>query len=443
MSSAAMQGGGAVTDQVAELPAHFPNRRNWWILFVLSLGLVAMLAAAMTVLFARGVGVWGVNIPVTWGFAIMNYVWWLGIGHAGTLISALLLLADQTWRNALNRFAEAMTLFAVACAGLYPILHLGRPWLFYWMFPYSNVMGVWPQFRSPLAWDFFAVATYLMVSALFWYIGIIPDLAAARDRATRRPWQVFFGLLALGWRGASAHWLRWRQCYRMIAAIALPLVVSVHSEVSMLFAAGLLPGWHTTVFPPYFVLGAAFSGFAVVAMIAIVLRRALSLENIVTVRHLDMLGKAVLATGLMTFYGYAAEVFYAFYDGGGDLRMLFARMTGPYAWSYWGALALNFVPLQGLWSGAVRRSPLLLFAISGAVAVGMWCERFMLVASSLSQDFLVSSWGIYVPTKWDWMIYGGTIGLFLTLMLLFVRFLPVVAVFEVKEARYEKAADHD
>lgn len=443
MSEAVMSNAAAVTDKVARLPEHFPHRRNWWILLLLSLGLLATLLVAMTVLFARGVGVWGVNIPVTWGFAIMNYVWWLGIGHAGTLISAMLLLAKQPWRNSLNRFAEAMTLFAVTCAGLYPILHLGRPWLFYWIFPYSNIMGVWPQFRSPLVWDFFAVATYLTVSALFWYIGIIPDLASARDRATQRGWQVFFGLFALGWRGASAHWLRWRQCYRLIAAIALPLVVSVHSEVSMLFAAGLLPGWHTTVFPPYFVLGAAFSGFAVVAMIAVVLRATLRLEALVTPTHLDMLGKAILATGLMTAYGYIAEVFYAFYDGGNDLRMLLTRMTGPYAWSYWGALVLNFVPIQALWSGAVRRAPLLLFAISLAAAVGMWCERFMLVASSLSADFLVSSWDIFVPTKWDWMIYAGTIGLFLTLMLLFVRLLPVIAAFEVNEHRYEKASGHE
>jgi molybdopterin-containing oxidoreductase family membrane subunit len=436
--AAAVQGFGRVSDQVTTLPEHFPHKRNWWILFAISFSLLVMLIVAATVLFLQGVGIWGLNIPVTWGMAIVNYVWWLGIGHAGTLISALLLLTAQHWRNSLNRFAEAMTLFAVTCAGLFPILHLGRPWLFFWVFPYPSTMGVWPQFRSPLTWDFFAVTTYLIVSAMFWYIGIIPDLAAARDRAPKRAWQIFFGLLALGWRGSVTHWARWRQSYRLIAAIALPLVVSVHSEVSLLFAVGLLPGWHSTVFPPYFVLGAAFSGFAVVAMIAVILRDALYLKNLVTSRHLDQLGRAILATGLMTAYGYVAEIFFGFYNGGNELRMLLERMTGQFAWSYWGAVILNFVPIQALWLGAVRRNPLWLFLISLGVAIGMWCERFMLIASSLAQDFLVSSWDIYIPTLWDWMIYIGTIGLFMTLLLLFVRFLPVIAAFEINEITAEE-----
>jgi molybdopterin-containing oxidoreductase family membrane subunit len=439
MSEATMrQGFGRVSDQVTTLPEHFPHKRNWWILFIVSVSLLMMLVVAATMLFARGVGIWGLNIPVTWGMAIVNYVWWLGIGHAGTLISALLLLTAQHWRNSLNRFAEAMTLFAVTCAGLFPILHLGRPWLFFWVFPYPSTMGVWPQFRSPLAWDFFAVTTYLLVSIMFWYIGMVPDLAAARDRAPTRPWQVFYGLLALGWRGSASHWARWRQSYRLTAAIALPLVVSVHSEVSLLFGVSLLPGWHTTVFPPYFVLGAAFSGFAVVAMIAIVLRNALYLRNLVTLRHLDQLGRAVLATGLMTAYGYLAEIFFGFYNGGDELRMLLERMGSQYAWSYWGAIVFNFLPIQALWSGKVRRHPLWLFLISLSVAIGMWCERFMLIASSLSKDFLVSSWDIYIPTAWDWMTYAGTIGLFMTALLLFVRFMPVIAAFEINEVTAEE-----
>ena len=304
-----------VTDQLAGIPLHFPSRRRWLIALLLSSLLLGLLFVAATVLFSTGVGIWGLNIPVNWAFAIHNYVWWLGIGHAGTLISALLLLLGRDWRNSLNRFAETMTLFAVICAGIYPILHLGRPWFVYWMFPYPATMKVWPQFRSPLEWDIWAVLTYLTVSIVFWYVGLIPDLAAARDRAHRRRWQVFFGVLSLGWRGSAMHWLRWHQAYRLLAALAVPLVVSVHSEVSLLFAAGTIPGWHSTIFPPYFVLGAAFSGFAVVAMIAIALRTLFNLQNLVTDQHLDILGKVLLATGLMTAYGYVFEVFDALYSG--------------------------------------------------------------------------------------------------------------------------------
>ena len=345
---------------------------------------------------SHGVGIWGLNIPVNWAFAIHNYVWWLGIGHAGTLISALLLLLGRDWRNSLNRFAETMTLFAVICAGIYPILHLGRPWFFYWMFPYPATMEVWPQFRSPLEWDIWAVLTYLTVSIVFWYIGLVPDLAAARDRARRRGWQVFFGVLSLGWRGSAAHWMRWHQAYRLLAALAVPLVVSVHSEVSLLFAAGTIPGWHSTIFPPYFVLGAAFSGFAVVAMIAIALRSLFKLQNLVTDDHLDVLGKVLLACGLMTAYGYVFEVFDALYSGDAhEMQTLSDRFSGEYAWSYWGAVIFNFVVLQPLWWRSVRRTPWMLFAISTSVAIGMWLERYMILVTSLYRDFLVSSWGEY------------------------------------------------
>ena len=436
-----MSGYAEVTRQIVTVPMRYPASRNWWIGFGFSVLLLLTFVVAVTVLFWLGVGIWGLNIPVNWGFAISNYVWWLGIGHAGTLISALLLLLDQHWRNSLNRFAEAMTLFAVTCAGIYPIIHLGRPWYFYWMFPYQATMDVWPQFRSPLTWDFFAVLTYLIVSVLFWYIGIVPDLAAARDRAHGRGWQVFFGIFALGWRGAATHWARWRSCYRIVAAIAVPLVVSVHSEVSLLFASGLPPEWHKTVFPPYFVLGAAFSGFAVVAMIAIVLRGALGLRNLVTPRHLDLLGMTVLATGLMTAYGYVSDIFFAFYSGGRDLDALHQHFTGEYAWSYWGAVVFNFASIQLLWSRKLRRSPIVLFAVSLAVAIGMWFERFLIVISGLSRDFLVSSFGPFVPTFWDWATYLGTIGLFLTLLFLFVRFLPVISAFEIKEVMHEEKAE--
>lgn len=423
--------------RVVTLPAHFPARRAWWILFSLSFLLLILFLVSVTILFSRGPGVWGNNIPVAWGFPISNYIWWLGIGHAGTLISALLLLVGQQWRNSLNRFAEAMTLFAVMCAGIYPILHLGRPWRFYWMAPYPNTMGVWPQFKSPLTWDFFAVLTYLTVSVLFWYIGIIPDLAAARDRATRRRWQIFFGLGALGWRGSARHWRRWNQTYRLTAAIAVPLVVSVHSEISLLMAAGPVPGWTSTVFPPYFVLGAAFSGFAVVSILTVWLRTMLGLEQLVTPRHLNMLGILTLATGLMTAYGYFAEVFTAAYAGGREAETMWDRFTGPYAWSYWGAVVLNFVPLQLLWWRQIRTRPLALFLIGLSVAIGMWFERYMLLVSSLYRDWLESSVNFFHPTFWDWSLFAGTIGLFLTCFLLFVRFLPIISAFEVEEAAEE------
>ena len=423
-----------VTREIVGIPPHFPARRMWWVLFAVALALLTLFFVSIAWLFGHGPGVWGNNIPVAWGFPISNYIWWLGIGHAGTLISAMLLLLGQQWRNSLNRFAEAMTLFAVVCAGLYPILHLGRPWRFYWMAPYFNTMSIWPQFKSPLTWDFFAVLTYLIVSTLFWYIGIIPDLAAARDRLKKRRWRLFFGLGALGWRGSATHWSRWNQSYRLTAAIAVPLVVSVHSEISLLFAAGPVPGWFSTVFPPYFVVGAAFSGFAVVAMLTVWLRAMLGLHNLVTVRHLSMLGCMTLATGMMTAYGYVAEAFFAAYAGGRELQTLLDRFHGPYAWSYWGAVILNFVPIQALWWRRVRQAPVPLFLIGLSAAIGMWLERYMLLMSSLSRDWLESSAGLFHATFWDWGLFAGSIGLFLTLFLLFIRFLPIMSAFEIKEA---------
>ena len=428
-------------DEVYRAPTRFPARLAWWLLFVPSFALFLLLLVAIGADFIFGTGIWGNNIPVAWGFPISNYIWWLGIGHAGTLISAMLLLLNQGWRNSLNRFAEAMTLFAVTCGGLYPIFHLGRPWRFYWMAPYPNVMNIQPQFKSPLTWDFWAVLTYLTVSLLFWYIGTIPDLAAARDRATKRRWQVFFGLLAIGWRGSGRHWIRWQRAYWITAGIAVPLVVSVHSEISMLFAAGPIPGWSSTIFPPYFVLGAAFSGFAVVGMIAVVLRSLLGFEDLVTARHLGMLGCLTLACGLMTGFGYLSEVFTALYAGGKDLETLHDRLSGPYAWSFWGAVILNFVPLQLLWWRQVRTSPVPLFLIGLSVAVGMWMERYMLLVSTLYRDWLESSVHLFHPTFWDWALYAGLIGFFLTGFLLFVRFMPVISVFEIRERQVEAARD--
>lgn len=426
-------------DQIAAVTLESPMRRRWLIGLGLSGGLVLLLLISILYLFYAGVGIWGNNAPAFWGLAIVNYVWWIGIGNAGTLISALLLLLSAQWRNSLNRFAEAMTVFAAICASLLPILHLGRPWLFYWLLPYPNTMNLWPQFRSPLVWDVFAVPIYLIVSIIFWYIGLIPDLASLRDRARHRSGQVFYGLFALGWRGSARHWQRWRQVYRLIAVLAVPLVFSVHSGVAMLYAASHLPGWHTTIFPPFFVIGAMFSGFAMVGMIAVVLRHTFRLENLVTARHLDILGMVLLASGLATGYGYLMEAFSAWYAGGFERATLYDRLTGLYAWSFWGAIACNIVAIQALWLRSVRRNPWALFAISLIVTVGMWLERYMLQVVTLYRDFLPSAWGFFAPTFWSLSLFAGTIGLFLFLFLLFVRFLPLISIFEVEEVlRHER-----
>ncbi|MBE7185713.1 MAG: polysulfide reductase NrfD [Methylobacterium mesophilicum] len=431
--------GDRATREITDIPKRFPGERAWAVCFGISFCLLGVFLVSAFVLFRNGVGMWGNTIPVNWGLAISNYIFFVGIGHAGTLISAMLLLLNEHWRNSLNRFAEAMTLVAVVCAGLYPILHLGRWWRFYWMAPYPNTMDLWPQFKSPLTWDFFAVLTYLIVSLLFWYIGLVPDLATMRDRAKKRGPQVFYGLFALGWRGSARHWARWNQAYRLTAAIAVPLVVSVHSEISLLFAAGPIPGWTSTVFPPYFVLGAAFSGFAVVSMIAITLRHAFRLEDLVTERHLDLLGQLLLACGLMTAFGYFAEIFDALYSGDSqDLNTLFDRLSGQYAWSYWGAVLCNFVPLQLLWWKRLRTAPLALFAVGAFVTVGMWLERYMLLVTTLYRDYLVSSYGEYHASFWEWSLFAGMIGgVFFMPFLLFVRFLPMMSAFELKEARFE------
>jgi molybdopterin-containing oxidoreductase family membrane subunit len=427
-----------ITGEVVSIPPHFPAPITWAVLFGISMFGVGLLILSVIMVFTRGVDIWGNNIPVGWGFPIANYIWWIAIGHAGTLISAMLLLMNENWRNTTNRFAEAMTLFAVTCGGLYPIVHLGRPWFFYWMAPYFSTMTVWPQFRSPLTWDFFAVLTYLTVSLIFWYVGLVPDLASARDRATKRRWQIFFGLFALGWRGSGTHWLRWRQAYAITAAIAVPLVVSVHSEISMLFAAGPIPGWTSTIFPPYFVLGAAFSGFAVVTMLAVVVRSLLRLKDLVTERHLDMLGRLTLACGLMTAFGYVAETWTSLYAGSYEAQTVMDRFTGPYWWSFWGAVFFNFVPIQLLWWRKIRVAPVFTFLIGLSVAVGMWMERYMLLVTSLYRDWLESSVNPFQGTFWDWALFIGFIGLFCAGFLLFVRFLPVIAQFEVKEQLEEE-----
>lgn len=428
-----------VSDSIAGVI--FGRTPMWWFKALgVSFAIVMVFLTALTWLLAKGTGVWGVMVPVGWGFAIVNFVWWIGIGHAGTLISAILLLFRQQWRNSINRFAEAMTLFAVACAGMFPVLHTGRPWLAYWLFPYPNSMALWPNFRSPLVWDVFAVSTYATVSLLFWYVGLIPDLATMRDRA-KQTWQKrIYGALAMGWRNSVRHWHNYESIYLLLAGLSTPLVVSVHTVVSFDFAVSQIPGWHATIFPPYFVAGAIYSGFAMVLTLVIPLRVLYKLEDFITERHLVNMAKVMLVTGLIVGYGYLVELFLAWYSGNPfETFMALNRITGPY-WPQWWALILcNVITPQFLWSRKVRTSPFWLFVISIIVNIGMWLERFVIVITSLSRDFLPSSWGHYRATKWDWMLYIGTIGLFLSLIFLFVRVLPAISMFEVKTLLPDKA----
>lgn len=422
-----------VTDQISAIVLTKTAPRAWLIVFATGFLLVMMLFWAVANLVVRGIGLWGINIPVGWGFGIVNFVWWIGIGHAGTLISAILLLLRQRWRTSINRFAEAMTLFAVACAGLYPLLHVGRPWLAYWLLPYPNTMGIWPQFRSPLLWDVFAVSTYATVSLMFWFVGLIPDLATLRDRSKNRAAKVIYGFLAMGWRGSVIHWHRYETAYLLLAGLATPLVVSVHTVVSFDFAVSVIPGWHTTVFPPYFVAGAIYSGFAMVMTLTIPIRALYGLEGFITDRHLDNMAKVMLATGLIVAYGYVMEIFMAWYSANPhEMFLTRNRMTGPMAPAYWSLILCNILIPQLLWLRRVRSHVGLLFIISLVVNVGMWLERFVIVVISLHRDFLPSSWGTYVPTRWDWMTYIGSIGLFLALLFLFIRVLPMISIFEMR-----------
>jgi Ni/Fe-hydrogenase subunit HybB-like protein len=422
-----------VTDKISSIVLTRPTSVGWLFGFGVAFLVTMMMLYAIGYLFVRGVGIWGVNIPVGWGFAIVNFVWWIGIGHAGTLISAILLLLRQSWRNSINRFAEAMTLFAVACAGLFPVLHLGRPWLAYWLFPYPNTMNYWPQFRSPLVWDVFAVSTYFTISLMFWFIGLIPDLATLRDRSENRGAQIIYGILAMGWRGSARHWARYETAYLLLAGLATPLVLSVHTVVSFDFAISILPGWHTTIFPPYFVAGAIYSGFAMVLVLAIPIRKFYGLEDFITERHLQNSASVMLATGLIVAYGYAIEAFMGWYSGNRyDAFLLLNRLHGPYHLLYGLLLVCNIAIPQVLWISKLRSSPFWLFLISLDVLIGMWLERFVIVVVSLHRDFLNSSWGMYYPTRWDWMTYIGTIGMFLALMFLFLRILPAISIFEMR-----------
>jgi Ni/Fe-hydrogenase subunit HybB-like protein len=413
--------------------------RLWWLLFSLSALGTLLLLVTVTYTVLVGIGTWGNNIPVAWAFAITNFVWWIGIGHAGTFISAFLLLLNQRWRGSINRIAEAMTIFALVNAALFPVLHLGRPWFFYWLIPYPATMNVWPNFKSALPWDVAAVTTYFTVSLLFWYLGLVPDLASARDRAPTRRRRLAYGVFAMGWRGSGFQWERYRIAYVLLAALATPLVISVHSVVSLDFSIAQLPGWHSTIFPPYFVVGAIYSGLAMVLILLLPLRRAFRLYDIVTEAHLDAVAKLMLAMGLMLTYSYVIETFMAWYSANGPERYTYltSRPFGPYAVAYWIMTILNVVSPQLFWSRRMRTNATVLSLASAGILVGMWMERFIIIVTSLNRDFLTSSWHIYVPTWVDWSILAGSLGLFGFLFLLFVRFVPFVAISEVKSLRIE------
>jgi molybdopterin-containing oxidoreductase family membrane subunit len=427
----------AVTQQISEI-TEYKTPFKWYLVTGFTALITLMLGGMLAYLVARGIGVWGNNQPVGWAWDITNFVFWIGIGHAGTLISAILFLFRQKWRTSINRAAEAMTLFAVACAAIFPVFHTGRPWrAIYWLFPLPNTdLNMWQNFKSPLMWDVFAVSTYGTVSALFWFVGLVPDLATLRDRAAKAGNWVrakVFGILSLGWRGSAKAWRHYELAYLILAGLSTPLVLSVHTIVSFDFATSILPGWHTTIFPPYFVAGAVFSGFAMVMTLLVITRWALNLENLITMKHLENMNKIMLVTGSIVGYAYATEFFIAWYSGNIYESFTFInRMFGPYAWAYWTMVTCNVISPQFFWFKKLRTSIPVMFLLSIVINIGMWFERFVIIATSLHRDYLPSSWGYFRPTIVDILTFVGTFGLFLTLFLLFARFLPVIAIAEVK-----------
>lgn len=432
-----------ITDTVVRVVETPRPPKAWYIAFACALILLTMFLANIGYLFWMGTGIWGNNNPVAWAWPIVNFVFWVGIGHAGTLISAVLYLFRQNWRTAINRAAEAMTIFAVICALVFPVIHVGRPWLPYWFFPIPNQMDMWPQFRSPLAWDVFAVGTYFTVSLTFWFMGLIPDLASVRDRATTPIRRIAYGIFSLGWRGSARQWHRYEKAYQILAALSTPLVLSVHSVVSFDFATSQLPGWHTTIFPPYFVAGAIFSGFAMVVTLLVPARQFFGLKKLIKVDHIELMNKVILATGTLVGYAYAMEYFIAWYGGNAYESFTFTnRAFGPYAWAYWTMWSCNVIFPQFYWSKKIRRNLKASMVIGILVNVGMWFERFVITVTSLNRDFLPSSWGYYVPTAFDFMLFMGSFGLFFTLFLLFCRYLPQVAASEVKGVHVAESHHH-
>ncbi|MEM1041564.1 MAG: NrfD/PsrC family molybdoenzyme membrane anchor subunit [Bacteroidota bacterium] len=425
---------------ITELVAYHSEKKTplgWYLAFGAALTGLGILGISVAYLLWNGTGVWGNNVPVGWGWPIVNFVFWVGIGHAGTLISAILFLFRQGWRTSINRAAEAMTLFAVASALLFPTLHVGRVWAVYWMLPLPNQMAMWPQFKSPLLWDVFAVSIYGTVSLVFWYVGLIPDLATMRDRAVKQGRLLrarIFAFFSLGWTGSNRHWRHYEKAYLLLAGLATPLVLSVHSVVSFDFAISIVPGWHTTIFPPYFVAGAVFSGFAMVVTLMVVARKVYGLQNLITLDHLEKMNVIILVTGTIVGFAYITEFFIAWYSGVVYEQYMFfnVRATGPYAWAYWTMMSCNLLFPQLFWVKRFRRSIPIMFAISITTNIGMWFERFVITVTSLHRDYLPSSWDYFSPTIWDVLLYIGSFGLFFTLFLLFLRFIPMVAISEVK-----------
>ncbi len=433
----------SVTEEICAVNEAPRPPKAWYVTMVISAICASMLLVLVGYLFITGIGVWGNNNPVMWGFPIVNFVFWVGIGHAGTLISAILFLFRQKWRTSINRFAEAMTIFAVICAGMFPAIHVGRIWVIYWVFPIPNQMDMWPNFRSPLLWDVFAVGTYFTVSLLFWYMGMVPDLATLRDRATTRVRRMMYGIFSLGWSGSNRHWHRYERAYLLLAALATPLVLSVHSVVSFDFAVSQLPGWHTTIFPPYFVAGAIFSGFAMVLSLAIPARELWGLKDLITTRHIELMCKVIMATSMMVGYAYATEFFVAWYSGNQYEGFAFInRATGPYWWAYTIMVSCNVLVPQIFWFKKMRTNMWVVFIAAALINVGMWFERFVIVVSSLNRDFLPSSWHYFTPTAIDILTLAGSFGLFLTLFLLFCRYLPQVAIAEIKGVMPQSHAGH-
>lgn len=424
-----------ITEIVCKMPETPLRRINnfWFIGFCFSFFLMTIFFGSIAYLIWTGIGIWGNNSPVFWAFDIVNFVFWVGIGHAGTLISAILFLFRQDWRTSINRYAEAMTIFAVICALTFPAIHVGRFWCAYYFFPVPNQMAVWPNFRSPLLWDLFAVGTYFTVSLLFWFVGLVPDLATLRDRAKSKKARILYGIFSLGWIGSVRHWVHYERAYLLLAALSAPLVLSVHSVVSFDFATSQLPGWHTTIFPPYFVAGAIFSGFAMVQTLMLPARKWLNLKNIVTMKHIENMNKIILLTGSLVGYAYGIEFFMAWYSGNEYESFTFInRAFGPYAWAYWIMVSCNVLSPQLFWVRKFRTNIILSFIVSIIVNIGMWFERFVIIVTSLNRDFLPSSWHYYSPQKWDFIFFIGSFGLFFTLFLLFIKYLPVIAMSEVK-----------
>jgi Ni/Fe-hydrogenase subunit HybB-like protein len=436
----------SITERISEIVLTEPVRVGWLGAFALSNTLLLVFVAVILYLLVVGVGIWGIQVPNAWGFAITDFVWWIGIGHAGTLISAILLLLHQKWRTSINRIAEAMTIFALMCAGLFPLLHLGRPWYFSWLLPYPNTMQLWPQFRSALVWDVFAVSTYFLVSLMFWYLGMIPDLATLRDRSTTRRGQVFYGVLAMGWRNSARHWHRYEAAYLLLGGLATPLVVSVHSVVSSDFAISMMPGWHETVFPPYFVAGAIFSGFAMVLLLCVPIRHIYALQDFITLDHLEVMAKIVLVTSFLTSYGYLSEQTLSWY-GHEEVEhdLYWNRLTAfdQYAVLTWCVFFCNVIAPQAFWFPRLRRNQIVLVVVSLIVLVGMWLERFVIIVTSLHRDYLPSSWGMFKPTIYDFLTFFGSIGLFLTAFLLFARLLPMISMSEMRGLLPESQAHEE